>query len=61
MERLLKWLDDLDDLLVVFRVQAPAAIATLLLLAGFAAAVGTVLVARPAGPARRALTRSSND
>jgi hypothetical protein len=47
MERLLKWLDDLDDLLVVFRVQAPAAIATVLLLAGFAVTVGAVLVLGP--------------
>ena len=47
MERLLKWLDDLDDLMVVFRVQAPAAIATVLLLAGFAATVGAVLVLGP--------------
>ena len=44
MERLLKWLDDLDDLLVVFRVQGPAVVASLLLLAGFAAGVGAVLL-----------------
>jgi hypothetical protein len=47
MERLLKWLDDLDDLLVVFRVQAPAAITTLVLLAGFAVTVGAVFVVGP--------------
>ena len=28
MESLLKWLDDCDDLLVVFRVQAPAVAVT---------------------------------
>jgi hypothetical protein len=47
MERLLKWLDDLDDLLVVFRVQAPAAIATVALLAVFLSVVGAVLVFGP--------------
>jgi hypothetical protein len=44
MEWLLKWLDDIDDLLVVFRVQGPAAVATLLLVAGFAASVGAILL-----------------
>ena len=47
MERLIKWLDDLDDLLVVFRVQGPAAVVTLLLLAGFATGVGAVLLLGP--------------
>jgi hypothetical protein len=47
MERLLKWLDDLDDLLVVFRVQAPAAIVTAALLAVFLSVVGAVLVFGP--------------
>ena len=44
MERLIKWLDDLDDLLVVFRVQGPAAVVTLLLLAGFATGVSAALL-----------------
>ena len=44
MERLLKWLDDIDDLLVVFRVHGPAAVVTLLLLAGFAATAGGMML-----------------
>ena len=47
MERLLKWLDDLDDVRVVFRVQAPAVIVTAALLAAFIAAIGAVLVFGP--------------
>jgi hypothetical protein len=47
MERLLKWLDDLDDLRVVFRVQAPAVIVTAALLAIFLAVVGAVMVFGP--------------
>ncbi len=47
MEWILKWLDDLDDVLVVFRVQAPAAIVTLLLLAGFATVFGLFVVLGP--------------
>ena len=43
MERLPKWLDDIDDLLVVFHVHAPAAVATMLLV-GFAATIGTMLL-----------------
>jgi hypothetical protein len=44
MERLPKWLDDIDDLLVVFHVHASAAVTTLLLLVGFAATIGTMLL-----------------
>jgi hypothetical protein len=44
MERLPKWLDEIDDLLVVFHVHGPAAVVTLLLLAVFAATVGGVLL-----------------
>ena len=47
MERLLKWLDDLDDLGVVFRVQMPAVLATIALLAIFLAVVGAVMVFGP--------------
>jgi len=47
MERLLKWLDDLDDLRVVFRVQAPAVILTVALLAIFLAVIGAVMVFGP--------------
>ena len=58
MERLLKWLDDFDDLLVVFRVQAPAVIVTVLLAVGFVAGDRRAVAARPAGAARRALTQA---
>jgi hypothetical protein len=44
MERLLKCLDDLDDLTVVFRVQAPAVIVTALLAVAFVAGLGVLLV-----------------
>lgn len=44
MERLLKWLDDCDDLLVVFRVQAPAIMVTAALLAAFLAGLGLSLL-----------------
>lgn len=44
MERLLKWLDDLDDLLAMTRVQALPLIVTLLLLFAFLAVAGTVFV-----------------
>lgn len=47
MERLLRWLDDIDDLLVVFRVHAAAAIAALLLLTGGAVMLGTLLLGQP--------------
>jgi hypothetical protein len=47
MERLLKWLDELDDLGVVFRVQMPAVLLTVALLAVFLAVVGAVMVFGP--------------
>jgi len=47
MERLLKWLDDLDDLTVVFRVQAPAVIVTGLLVVAFVAGLAALLLLGP--------------
>lgn len=47
MELVLKWLDDLDDLMVVFRVNAPAAITTCLLLVVFLTSVGAILALGP--------------
>jgi hypothetical protein len=47
MERLLKCLDDLDDLTVVFRVQAPAVIVTALLAVAFVAGLGALLLLGP--------------
>jgi hypothetical protein len=47
MERLLKWLDDLDDVTVVFRVQAPALIITALLVVAFVAGLGALLLLGP--------------
>ena len=47
MERLLKWLDDCDDFLVVFRVQAPAVAVTALLLAAFLVGLGALLLLGP--------------
>lgn len=44
MHRLLMWLDDCDDLLVVFRVQAPAVIATALLATAFLAGLGALML-----------------
>jgi hypothetical protein len=44
MERFLKWLDDCDDLMVVFRVQAPAIMVTAALAAAFLAGLGTFLM-----------------
>jgi len=44
MERLLKLLDDCDDLLVVFRVQAPAIAVTAALGAAFLAGLGAFLL-----------------
>jgi hypothetical protein len=46
MERLLKCLDDVDDLMVLFRVQAPALMAMGVLLAGI---VGAVFLFGPYG------------
>ena len=45
MERLLKLLDDCDDLLVVFRVQAPAMVLTGLLAVAFLAGIGFFMIA----------------
>jgi uncharacterized membrane protein YdjX (TVP38/TMEM64 family) len=47
MERLLKWLDDFEDLLAVVRLQAGPAIVTLLLLAAFVVTVGAVFLFGP--------------
>lgn len=47
MERILKWLDDLDDLLVVVHVQTRPVIVTAVLLVVFLAIVGTVFVFEP--------------
>jgi hypothetical protein len=47
MERLLKWLDDIDDLMVVFRVQAPAVLITVLLATAFGAGMATLLLLAP--------------
>jgi hypothetical protein len=44
MEQFLKWLDDLDDLLAMTRVQAVPLIVTVLLLVAFLAVAGTVFV-----------------
>ncbi len=44
MERLIMWLDDCDDLLVVFRVQGRAVIVTALLAVAFAAGVGLFML-----------------
>jgi hypothetical protein len=47
MERLLKWLDDCDDLLAMARLQGGPLLVSLLLLAAFLVAVGAVLVLGP--------------
>jgi len=47
MERFLKWLDDLDDLLAVVRTHSSQLLVTGLLLAAFATAVGFMLVYGP--------------
>ncbi len=47
MERFLKLLDEIDDLLVLCRVQAPGLLVTVALLAAFLALLGTVLVFGP--------------
>jgi hypothetical protein len=49
VERLLKCLDDVDDLMVVFRVQAPMLITTGLLLAGLVTALGIAFLLGPYG------------
>lgn len=47
MERIFKWLDDLDDLLVVVHVQTKPVIVTAVLLVVFLAIVGGVFVFGP--------------
>ena len=47
MERLLKVLDDLDDLRVVFRVHMRSVLVTTALLAVFLAVLGAVMVFGP--------------
>lgn len=47
MERLLKWLDDLDDFLAVTRLQAGPVLTTVALLLLFLAVLGMVLVLGP--------------
>ena len=47
MERILKWLDDLDDLRAMLRVQAGPLVVTILLLAVFLAALAGVFVLGP--------------
>jgi hypothetical protein len=47
MERLLKWLDDMDDWLAVARLQAGPVLVTVALLAAFLAALGIVFVLGP--------------
>jgi len=47
MERILKWLDDLDDLRAMLRVQARPVVVTLLLLAAFLAVLAAVFVLGP--------------
>jgi hypothetical protein len=45
MERVLKWLDDCDDLLVVWHVQRPVAIVAGLLVLALALGTGSFVVA----------------
>jgi hypothetical protein len=47
MERLLKWLDDVDDLLAVTRLQLGPVAVTVALLALFLAVLGVVFVIAP--------------
>lgn len=47
MERLLKWIDEFDDLFAVARVQAGPVLVTLLLLVAFAVTVGAVFLFGP--------------
>lgn len=50
MEQLLKWLDDLDDVFAVTRLQIGPLAATLALLMLFVAAVGVVFLIAPPDP-----------
>jgi hypothetical protein len=47
MERLLKWIDDFDDLVALTRLQAGPVVVTLLLLVAFLVAVAAVMVLGP--------------
>jgi len=47
MEFLIRWLDDLDDVLAIFHVHARSVLVTLLLLATFVTVLGAVLVFGP--------------
>jgi hypothetical protein len=47
MERLLKWLDDLDDFLAVTRLQAGPLLVTIALLILFVAVIGAAFVLGP--------------
>jgi hypothetical protein len=47
MERLLKWLDDVDDLLAVLQLQLGPVVVTVALLALFLAVLGVVFVMAP--------------
>ena len=47
MERLLKWLDDVDDFLAVTRMQAGPVLVTITLLAVFLVVLGVVFVLGP--------------
>jgi predicted RND superfamily exporter protein len=47
MERFIKWLDDVDDLRVVFRVTAPSVLLTLALVATFVVALGAMFLLGP--------------
>jgi hypothetical protein len=47
MERILKWLDELDDFLAVVRLQGGALLVTAVLIALFLAMLGVVFVLGP--------------
>ena len=47
MERLLKWLDDIDDFLAASRLQAGPVLLTITLLAVFLVVLGVVFVLGP--------------
>jgi hypothetical protein len=47
VERFLRWLDDLDDLLVVTRTQGRSLLVTLLLLVLFLSVLGAVFLIGP--------------
>jgi uncharacterized membrane protein YdjX (TVP38/TMEM64 family) len=47
MERLLKWIDEFEDLVAIARLQAGPVVVTLLLLAVFVATVGAVFLFGP--------------